>query len=350
MYRVSVIMPVHNNDDTLEIAIESVLNQTIPGFELILVNDGSTDRSAEICERFAKQEPLLVEVIHQKHQGVFAALNKGILNSTGKYIYFANPHDHFDRRLLEANVNLAGEKDVDVVVFGFTTKTNLENDELEYHLPRMPLITSPYEFRNHFRNFYHFFPFELYNKMYRREYLLQNRLLFQTNKTFGKHYFSLQLFKHLGSIAFNRGIYMHRSNYPFRVREESVSYFELYKVFLTHFKQLLQYWGYEIEYRDLIAEECYTLIDDELKTITTKNSPLTYEQQIDYMNSILKDEAMQYHLEHLELLVDKTAYNRVLIRLIQNGNGKKVVDLMTRRKDAYTLKNKIKSFMRGLID
>lgn len=70
MYSVSIIMPIYNNEKTLKRAIDSILNQSIYGFELILINDGSTDGSASICDEYAKKEPLLIEVIHQKHTSV----------------------------------------------------------------------------------------------------------------------------------------------------------------------------------------------------------------------------------------------------------------------------------------
>ncbi|MDN6295841.1 MAG: glycosyltransferase, partial [Alkalibacterium sp.] len=69
MFEVSIIMPVYNVKEHLVRAIESALNQQDILTEVILVNDGSTDGSAEICDDYAKQEPLLVKVIHQENKG-----------------------------------------------------------------------------------------------------------------------------------------------------------------------------------------------------------------------------------------------------------------------------------------
>lgn len=350
MYRVSVIMPVYNNEETLEVVVESILNQTMPGIELILIDDGSTDRSAKICDTYAKQEPLLVEVIHQKHQGFSSALNTGMLKSSGKYVYFASPTDLFDRRLIEANVNLAQEKDADVVVFGFSTAANAYNQEINYHLPRMPLITSQHEFRNHFRNFYHFYPFEIFNKMYKRDYLFNNRLAFQRYSSLGEQFFNLKVFRNLGSVVFNRGMYLQRGYFNSEKLQTLNNHFDLHRIFIQEFQKMIDYWGYSSEYLDLIAEETYKLVYNELIKTTEKSSPLTYEEQIEYMTSILNHEDIKNNVAHLDLLKDKTTINRMLVRHSKKGNGKGAIDLFNRKKESKTLIGKMKTFMHKLID
>lgn len=350
MYRVSVIMPVYNNEETLEIAVESILNQTMPGIELILINDGSTDLSAKICNTYAKQEPLLVEVIHQKHQGFSSALNTGLLKSSGKYVYFASPKDLFDRRLIEANVNLAQEKDADVVVFGFSTAINAYTQEVDYHLPRMPLITSQYEFRNHFRNFYHFYPFEICNKMYKRDYLFNNRLTFQRYSSLGEQFFNLKVFRNLRSVVFNRGMYLQRGYFNNEAQQTVDNHFDMHRIFIQEFQKMIAYWGYGIEYLDLVAEETYQLVYNELRKVTGKSSQLTYEEQIDYMTAILNHEDVKSNVEYLDLLKDKTTINRMLLWHIKKGNGKGTIDLFTRKKESKALTGKMKSFMRKLLD
>lgn len=349
MYRVSVIMPVYNNEGTLEIAVESILNQTMPGIELILINDGSTDRSAQICDTYAKKEPLLVEVIHQKHQGFISALNKGLMNSSGKYIYFASPTDRFDQRLIESNVNLAQEKDVDVVVFGFST-TNGNSPEIDYHLPRMPLITSQYEFRNHFRNFYHFYPFEIFNKIYKRDYLMNNRLKFQKYSSLSERFFNLKVFKNLSSVAFNRGMYLQRIEYNHLASSTVDHYFDMHRIFIQELQKMIQYWGYGIDYMDLVAEESYQLVYNELRKVTGQSNPLTYVEKIEHMTVILNHEEIRVNAENFDLLKDKAMINRPLLRQVQKRNAKGAIDLFIRKNESKTMTDKMKSFMLKLFD
>lgn len=89
-YKVSFIVPVYNKEKCLETCVDSLLNQTYPHCEIILVNDGSTDRSKEICNRYASDN---VKVINQANAGVSCARNAGIEIATGEYIIFVDSDD-----------------------------------------------------------------------------------------------------------------------------------------------------------------------------------------------------------------------------------------------------------------
>ena len=90
--RVSVIVPVYNTQNYLPECIDSVLAQTFGDFELILVDDGSTDDSPQICDDYAARDPR-VRVIHQKNAGPAAARNAGLDHAQGEYILFADSDD-----------------------------------------------------------------------------------------------------------------------------------------------------------------------------------------------------------------------------------------------------------------
>lgn len=91
----SIVMPIYNVEKYLEQSINSILSQSFTDYELILVNDGSTDSSAEICEEFAKKNNKIF-VIHKENGGLSDARNKGILQSKGKYIIFIDSDDFWD--------------------------------------------------------------------------------------------------------------------------------------------------------------------------------------------------------------------------------------------------------------
>jgi glycosyltransferase involved in cell wall biosynthesis len=94
---VSIIMPCYNGEAFLAEAIDSVLAQTFQGFELIVVDDGSTDKSADILARFASR----VRVIRQTNRGVSAARNTGIHESKGEFIAFLDADDHWEPDFLD---------------------------------------------------------------------------------------------------------------------------------------------------------------------------------------------------------------------------------------------------------
>ncbi|MFK5242939.1 glycosyltransferase family 2 protein, partial [Lactococcus lactis] len=83
----SVIIPVYNASKFIDYCVESVLSQSYSDIEVILINDGSTDKSGEICEGFARKDNR-VKVYHQENQGAAVARNHGIRKATGDYLLF----------------------------------------------------------------------------------------------------------------------------------------------------------------------------------------------------------------------------------------------------------------------
>jgi glycosyltransferase involved in cell wall biosynthesis len=111
--RISIIVPVYNVEHFIHECIESILNQTFSDFELILVNDGSTDQSGSICNEFAKKDTR-VTVIHKKNGGQSSARNRGIDTAKGEYIGFVDSDDWIHQDMYKILHNYAIEKDVDI--------------------------------------------------------------------------------------------------------------------------------------------------------------------------------------------------------------------------------------------
>lgn len=118
---ISVIMPVYNSDCYVRSAIESVLTQDFDSFELILVDDGSTDTSGAICDEYAAKDNR-VKVIHQKNAGTSAARNAGLAKAIGKYIAFCDHDDEYLPHLLKDNYELAEKEKADIVGFSLVQR------------------------------------------------------------------------------------------------------------------------------------------------------------------------------------------------------------------------------------
>ncbi|MCI8466526.1 MAG: glycosyltransferase family 2 protein [Lachnospiraceae bacterium] len=89
---ISIVVPVYNDEEYIEECLKSILNQTYQNLEIILVNDGSIDKSGEICENYARMDSR-IKVIHQKNKGALAARNTGIEHALGKYLGFVDGDD-----------------------------------------------------------------------------------------------------------------------------------------------------------------------------------------------------------------------------------------------------------------
>lgn len=113
-YKISVIVPVYKVEKYIRRCIESIINQDYSNFELILVNDGSPDNSAEICEKYSKKYSNIV-LLHQKNQGQSSARNTGIENAQGEYILFLDSDDYIEQGMFKHLVYLAEKHKADIV-------------------------------------------------------------------------------------------------------------------------------------------------------------------------------------------------------------------------------------------
>ena len=127
MSRIGVIVPIYNVEFYLKKCIDSILSQTFPYYELILVDDGSTDKSGKICDEYAERNEN-VRVVHTVHQGVAAARNRGIEESRGEYVAFVDSDDWLDRQYLEILYRLIRQYGADLVIS--SGKNVLEGQEI----------------------------------------------------------------------------------------------------------------------------------------------------------------------------------------------------------------------------
>lgn len=112
--KLSIIIPVYNVAPWLPETVDSVLNQSFRDFELILVDDGATDGSGEICDRYAAQDSRVV-VIHQKNAGVSAARNAGVAAARGEFVGFTDSDDIIEKDMYAAMISLAEKHNAEVV-------------------------------------------------------------------------------------------------------------------------------------------------------------------------------------------------------------------------------------------
>lgn len=132
--KVSVIIPIYNAEAFLTPCIASVLRQTFIDFEVLLIDDGSSDHSAFICQQFMRQDAR-VTVISKENEGVSATRNLGLKLAKGKYIAFVDADDILVEEALEMMVYVMEENRVDAV---FTNHFYLYGDRKIYRDPRIP--------------------------------------------------------------------------------------------------------------------------------------------------------------------------------------------------------------------
>ena len=126
----SVIIPIYNSEKYLSECISSVLGQTFNDFELILINDGSTDNSLMLCQEFARKDERII-VIDQVNKGVSAARNAGLDNAKGKYLCFVDSDDIVYHQMFEAMVKTAEDNSADMAVIDLSREYKPEHIKLD---------------------------------------------------------------------------------------------------------------------------------------------------------------------------------------------------------------------------
>lgn len=184
-----MIMPVYNAQAYLQDAVSSVLTQSFKDFELILINDGSTDQSGDLCRQMAAEDAR-VRYIEQENRGQAAVRNRGLKEATGTYIAFADSDDRCHPDLLKTLYETAEQSVVDIALCGYFMQSDaaaspvfaqegvMDAQNLCERLPELKeknLIDPPW------------------NKLYRADFLAQTGVLFPEGEIYEDTDFNLKL-------------------------------------------------------------------------------------------------------------------------------------------------------------
>ena len=129
MPKISVIIPVYNTEKYIEKCLESLAKQTMQDFEVIVVNDGSTDNSKSIIKEYMKNSELNIKYLEKENGGLASARNYGVERALGKYISFLDSDDYLDESLF-SELEKYMDKDIDLIKFKMKT-VNEEGKILE---------------------------------------------------------------------------------------------------------------------------------------------------------------------------------------------------------------------------
>ncbi|WP_026493673.1 glycosyltransferase family 2 protein [Butyrivibrio sp. XPD2002] len=115
---VSVVIPIYNSEKNLEKCLDSILSQTYKNLEIILINDGSTDSSSDICKKYADKDTR-IKYIEKKNEGQSITRNRGIDESSGRYLYFMDSDDYVDSCFIEKALAELISNKADSAIFNY---------------------------------------------------------------------------------------------------------------------------------------------------------------------------------------------------------------------------------------
>lgn len=210
---ISVITPIYNAENFVERGMTCLLNQSFQDFEIIAVDDGSTDRSGEILDSLAQKDSRL-RVIHKQNEGGGKARNDGMRYAQGDYIYFMDIDDLLDLNFLEhSHQLLSRHNSPDLLMFGFNV---VDNEDFEVVQIADKYISCKEElsscYTQDFFKVRHGSGF-LWNKLYKRSIIEDNHILFGAYRVQEDELFNIEYMKHVETAClYNRPYYTYFLN------------------------------------------------------------------------------------------------------------------------------------------
>lgn len=295
---ISIIVPVYNVENVLHYCIESILNQTYTDFELLLVDDGSTDRSGDICEKYAVKDTR-IHVIHKENGGVSSARNFEIDNVNGEYICFVDSDDYLEPDYLEILLAVKQEyPDSHNIWCGFNVVSDYEKTVTQINVDGTDNV-SVYPINRFMVLYQKWLIQQPWNKLYSTGLIKENNICFQEDLSLGEDIlFNLVYLNTANSdiVIVNKPLY----NY-IRTEKESLDnkfYRNLNDIYNRIFERLFYYGDkWEISKADyqLIINARFYAFENVLRNTFHPKSDIQNKYQ--YNSDVLKSQEFMEVLE-----------------------------------------------------
>lgn len=296
MIKVSVVVPIYNTELYLKQCIDSILKQTFKEFELILVDDGSTDRSGQICDGYSKED-IRIRVFHEQNSGVGMARNLGIDKAVGEYIIFIDPDDWIEINMIEDMYKKMEREKVDLIIWSFKQMIYDIQDNLlkteDVIAPEMKL-EGRQECIDNFVQLARLNDLILgvpWNKLYSLKIIKENNIRFSKLKRRQDIIFNIDYYEYVNSLSVVGNVYSYYRGidrgYASKVTKD---YLNIAKSVYTHFKQAMERWEiYEGSNKEYIDNY---FLDDVIrvsKLCTNPNWKMNFKDKNKYILQIMND-------------------------------------------------------------
>lgn len=329
--KVSVIVPIYNVEKYLDRCISSLLDQTYSDLEIILVDDGSPDKSPEICDNYVLKYSN-VKVVHKANGGLSDARNAGLSVATGDYIMFIDSDDYAETNMVEKLLEIAILNNSEVVIFGYFTDYVDENENL-LSTRETPAINGNYN-KSSFKNI----PIDnemigllgyAWNKFYRTEIIKTNNMKFSKGITLVEDIlFNGPFLMQCKNISFVEDMFVHYMQRP-RItlgNKFYENYFELKMMAIESVENLLIHWN---KSENEIIENKHKSEFNALKStvrLLSVSSNYNNKEKVEYLKEFFKIINIQLLLQSINIdskkdklirLLMKTRRYQILIKLYQ---------------------------------
>ncbi|OWT33821.1 hypothetical protein BGI41_00455 [Methanobrevibacter sp. 87.7] len=348
--RISIIIPLYNTEKYLNENIDSILKQDFEDFEIIYVNDGSTDKSLEILESYKDKR---IKIINQKNQGAAVARNTGLKHSNGEYIYFIDSDDYITPNTLKKLYENAIINDSEIVLYKIA---KFNEDKIRYNAPGFDfekkiknINFKHYTFDYHKIKHYIFNDsFSPCNKLYKKEFLDSNNFYFKNGLIFEDVPFQIETMLKAEKMSYvPEYLYYYRSN-PKSVMNKYENREDIYKIIdiVEEFLKENNYYNevkYEFDYFKLLqisqyiipanTEKYFKKAKKELEQVNINENKLVPKSKIKTYNMIINSNSLnEYKIKNYEkqikILEKENKRLKNKNNLILNSNSWKITKFL----------------------
>lgn len=282
---ISIIIPIYNSEKYLQKCLQSVRRQSYQNIEIILVDDGSTDQSARICDKYAKKDSRF-QVYHIKNQGVSHARNYGILQSSGKYICFIDSDDWVPEHYVKSLASIIVRNEIDLVLCPLAGQIEEEWTDFIFDFNQYDSEKFLFLSENYF----------LYGpvcKIYNVSVLRENRIFFPEEMSYGE-----DLVFNMKYLRYCNKLYVTNQTSYYYIRENSNSLSQKYRedafeIEKKLYQELLDFMKIKKIKDQKLEQYYYRRYFDTAYNVILKNGEHSFFKKYRSVTNILKDQTLK---------------------------------------------------------
>ena len=302
MVKYSIIIPVYNASKYLRNTLDSIVKQKYDNYEVILVNDGSTDDSLEICNEYQEKYSNF-KVVTIENSGAGIARNVGIKESKGDYLYFPDADDLLTADAFTKIDEVVSSKEADLYVFAYYKSYRDSNElklvEYEDNFLDSDSVRAHYEMYMEKSGIY--IQGAPWNKVFKRKIVVKNKIEYPSLKRHQDECFIVRYMAHTKNVLVSKEpIYIYYLN---RLYEESLkfpkNYYEIKKDYYNLFMDVTKNWSDDNNIELYLKYNFVMTCDRLFQLIFSKKWALNRSERMEYIKSVLNDQLMEDNIEYV---------------------------------------------------
>lgn len=325
MIKVSIIIPIYNAQTYLKKCLDSVTGQTLREIEIILINDGSSDNSLNICKEYARKDKR-IKVIDKKNEGVSKARNTGLLYAKGEYISFIDSDDWVEPNMIEELYNSATVNNAEFCMCNFIIESNnkslyidsdmykkvLEGNDIKNYL-LIPLIEREDNQKKHILAVFR----GPVGKLFKKDIIEKYNIKFKKDLIIGEDFiFNLEILACTKKVVINEGFYYHylylSNTNSATTRYKKDCWKSIYKNVILYLKDFLKNNNLSLEAKDKVDKLIIKYFLMSIINEGRKDNPKRRAEKINTIREMCEDKIIMNSLKNVDLSLYGKRNNLIL--------------------------------------